>query len=94
MGRRRRYIKSNQIYEFCFRARKGLPLPPLAVIRVLIESILARVQHDEKVEIIAFLWMSNHPHIIVRVKDAAAATHFHGQVKKQLTNKAEVRCTS
>jgi REP element-mobilizing transposase RayT len=73
MGRRRRYIKSNQIYEFCFRARKGLPLPPLAVIRVLIESILARVQHDEKVEIIAFLWMSNHPHIIVRVKDAEAA---------------------
>lgn len=66
MGRRRRYIKSNEVYELCFSARGDLPFPPLAVIRLLIESTLARVQHNEKVEIIAYPWMSNHPHIIVR----------------------------
>jgi REP element-mobilizing transposase RayT len=43
------------------------------------------VQRDEKVELNAYFWMSNHPHIIVRVKDTQAATRFYGEIKKQLT---------
>jgi len=47
---------------------------------------MARVQRDEKVIICHFLWMGNHPHIIIVAKDSAQCTRFYGELKKQLTD--------
>jgi len=68
------------------RTRKGLPFTCTAYMKAIIESIMARVQRDEKVIICHFLWMGNHPHIIIVAKDSAQCCRFYGELKKQLTD--------
>ncbi|MCB0323172.1 MAG: hypothetical protein KDD69_06340 [Bdellovibrionales bacterium] len=85
MPRARRYIKSNHLYEVSFRARRSLPLPCTNYMKILIHSIVARVQRDAKVILHHAQWEGNHPHLLCTAKDANECQRFYGQLKKQLT---------
>lgn len=85
MARRRRYIRSNRMYEIVFRAREGLPLPTLEIVRAIILSALARTQRDEKVVICHYMWMGNHPHIGCIALDPEAFVAFYQELQKKLT---------
>ena len=85
MGRPRRRIFSNRVYEICIRTRRGLPFAQKRFIRELLSSVMARVQRDHKVVATHYLWMANHLHILVVAKDKTACTEFYGQLQKQLT---------
>jgi len=85
MGRPRRQICSGEIYEICMRTRKGLPFVATRYMNLILESVIARVQRDHKVTLCHFLWMANHPHIIIQAKDSLQCTRFYGEIKKQLT---------
>jgi len=67
------------------RTRKGLPFVCTQYMKTIIEGVMARVQRNEKVIICHFLWMGNHPHIIIVAKDSMQCTRFYGELKKQLT---------
>ncbi len=84
--RHRRYFTSNALYELCFRAKEGLPFPTLRIINLIIKSALARAQRDNKVILTHHLWMGNHMHALVVIKDALQATRFYGEVQKQITD--------
>jgi len=81
-----RMYHSGELYELCFKARKGFPLPPLRTINKLIKSALARTQRDCKVHICHFVWMANHCHILIIVIDADAAKNFYSELMKRLTD--------
>ena len=85
MGRPRRQIYSDRVYEICMRTRQGLPFACRRYMKMILKSVLARVQRDNKVVLCHYLWMGNHPHIIIVAKDKKACTQFYGEVQKQLT---------
>lgn len=85
MAKTPRRIISGKVYELCFRARKGLPLPPTLTINAIIAGVMARVQRDYKVTICHYLWMSNHAHFILVVKDANQSMKFYMELQKKLT---------
>jgi hypothetical protein len=84
--RRRRFIPSKHLFDICFRAVQGLPLPARPLTALLIESILARILATEQVILCGYVWMANHPHIQVFSLDSSALCRFHGRVKKRLTD--------
>jgi len=53
---------------------------------LIIKSVLARVQRDEKVILHHFTVEGSHPHIICTAMDAEQCHRFYGQVMKQLTD--------
>ena len=81
-----RQFMSGHVYELTFRARKGFPLPPKRVIKSLLRSCLGRTQRDFKVHICHFLWMANHMHMVIIIKDAEAAKLFYAELKKKITD--------
>jgi len=85
MSRMRRVFLSRHVYEFCFRAKEGLPLPTWDLMSLLINSALARTQRDDKITLCHHLWMGNHVHIIAVVHDAQEAVDFMQEVQKKLT---------
>jgi len=85
MGTIRRKFCSRKVYEICFRAKRGIPLPARPLMNQLIKSALARTQRDYKVIICAFVWMGNHPHLIVVSRDIEELTRFYGELKKRIT---------
>jgi hypothetical protein len=46
---------------------------------------MARAQRDEKVNIVNFIWMGNHIHLLFVSKDRMQATRFYGEIKKKIT---------
>ncbi len=42
--RNQRMYRSKAVYELCFRAREGLPLPARPLINLLLQSALARTR--------------------------------------------------
>lgn len=52
---------------------------------LIIRGIIARVQRDEKVILIALTFMANHPHIIIEACDRDQCKRFYGEIQKQLT---------
>jgi hypothetical protein len=79
-------IRSKRLYDVCFRAFQGLPLPARALTTVLLESIIGRLLATEQVVVCAYVWMANHPHMQLFSLDATGLTRFHGQLKKRLTD--------
>jgi len=67
------------------RTRKGLPFVCTKYMKLILESTMARVQRDHKVILCHYLWMGNHPHIIIVARDSSQCTRFYGELKKQLT---------
>src|SRR5262245_3172890 len=86
MGYCRRRFYSNCMYEICFRARNGIPLPALRTIELIIKSALARAQRDGKVTICHHIWNGTHCHILLIVRDAELFVKFYMELKKKLTD--------
>ena len=84
--RRRRMIRSKRLYDVCFRALQGLPLPARAVTTLFLESLIARLLATDQVVVCAYVWMANHPHMQLFSLDNRYLTFFHGQLKKRLTD--------
>lgn len=74
------------MYDICFRALQGLPLPARVLTTLIIESIMARLIRSEDVIICSYVWMSNHVHMQLFSLDGDALTHFHEGLKKRLTD--------
>lgn len=74
------------MYDLCFRAVKGLPLPARALTNLLIESALARTLALNAVIVCNYVWMPNHPHMQLYSLDMQSFSNFHGQLKKRLTD--------
>lgn len=81
-----RYLESNTVYEIVFRAKDSLPLVALETMKLIISSVLARVNRDFKVIICHDIWNGSHCHIIVICLDVESLTKFYGEVQKQLTD--------
>lgn len=79
--RQGRMLRSKRLYDNCFRALQGLPLPARPLTTLLIESIMARILASERVVVCAYVWMANHPHIQLFSLDSYALTRFHGRLK-------------
>lgn len=79
-------FRSKRMYDICFRAVKGLPLPARELTTLLIESVIARLLTLDTVIVCNFVWMSNHVHMQLVSLDMKSFTHFHGQLKKRLTD--------
>jgi len=85
--RLRRMFQSSSVYEICFRAKRGLPLPTRRLIKLVIDSALARTQRDGgKVTICDHVWMANHVHLLVVSGDIAELKNFYGELKKRITD--------
>jgi hypothetical protein len=79
-------LRSNRMYDICFRAMQGLPLPTRNLTQLLIESVMARLICTHAVVVCSYVWMSNHVHMQVLSLDITDLTHFHERLKKQLTD--------
>ncbi len=77
---------SKCMYDLCFRAVQGLPLPQRILTCLLIESIMARLMRAQDICVCSYVWMSNHPHIQLFSLDIMAMSHFHEGLKKRLTD--------
>ena len=80
--RPQRMYRSKAVYELCFRAREGLPLPARPIINLILQSALARTQRDNKVNLCTLVWMSNHPHLIIESLDTDKLKKFYGSLKR------------
>jgi hypothetical protein len=74
------------MYDICFRALQGLPLPARSLTTFLIESILGRLIATEQVILCNYVWMANHLHMQLYSLDCSALNDFHGQLKKRLSD--------
>lgn len=86
MGWRHRYIQSKSVYEICFRAREGIPLPCREEINFLVECALAWALRDSPVKVCSIVVMGNHIHLLVVVYDPNKAVKFYGELMKRLTD--------
>jgi len=74
------------MYDLCFRATQGLPLPARKLTTFFLESILAKLTETKSIIVCNFVWMSNHPHIQVVSQDINAMKDFYGGLKKRITD--------
>ena len=85
MGRNRRRIISGKAYEVCFRAREGLPLVTNHLMNLVVNSVIARKQHDNKVNICHDIWNGSHTHMLLMALDADNFFRFLGEAQKEIT---------
>jgi len=85
MPRSRRLFISDQVYSLCFRVASGLPFVATNYMKTIIEGCMARVLENKHVQLNQFLWMGNHPHMILVAKDAEELAKFYGELQKKLT---------
>ena len=85
MGRNRRRIISGMTYEVCFRAREGLPLVTNHLMNLVVNSVMARKQHDNKVNICHDIWNGSHAHMLLVALDAENFFKFLGETQKEIT---------
>jgi hypothetical protein len=69
----------------CCAPTQDRPFVCTNYMQMLLDSIMARVQRDMKVQLCHKLWMANHVHIIIVTKDKTACKQFYGEVQKQIT---------
>jgi hypothetical protein len=56
-------LRSRRMYDLCFRAIQGLPLPARSLTNFLIQSIMVRLIFTEQVIVCNYVWMANHVHM-------------------------------
>lgn len=86
MGWRHRYIQSKSVYEVCFRAREGIPLPCSEEMNFLVECALSWAIRDKSLKISHIVVMGNHIHLLVIVYDPEEFIRFYGELMKRLTD--------
>lgn len=85
MPRKRRRVLSGRLYEVSFRACEGLPVVATSYMGLLLESIMARAQLVHPVTLVQYLWMTNHPHLLLIAKDSLQFVLFLGYIQEHLT---------
>jgi hypothetical protein len=65
-------LRSRRMYDICFRALQGLPLPARSLTTFLIESIMGRLIATEQVILCNYVWMANHLHMQIYSLDSSA----------------------
>jgi len=70
----------------CLRTARGLPFAYLQIIKILLDSALARTQRDSKVTVCHYLWMRNHLHMLLIAHDPQQATNFYMELQKKITD--------
>jgi REP element-mobilizing transposase RayT len=79
-----RLLIPGTVLEVSFRTQNGLPLVANALIRHIIESILAAAQNQYGQVICDFVVMGNHIHMILLVRDSRSLVAFIEYVKREL----------
>ena len=69
-----------------FRAREGLPLVCYEYMKLILGSVLARAQRDDKLILCHDIWNGSHPHIIAVAKDSDKFVKFYSEVQKKITD--------
>lgn len=85
MARTRRLFRGNRPFEITLRAREGIPFPPWELMNLIILSALSRTQRDQKVTLCHYVWMGNHTHILLIVKDAEQCCRFYMELQRKIT---------
>ena len=86
MPRTNRFYEAGRPYDICIRVRSGLPFPCLVFIKLLLQSAMARASRDGRITICHYLWMQNHLHMIVVMKDSDDCKAFYAELQKKLTD--------
>lgn len=86
MGYSPRRFQSKSVYEITIRTLRGLPFTCSPLMKLVIESAIARANRDEKVKISHYLFMANHAHIMLVCLDQQGLSNFVGEVKKKITD--------
>lgn len=85
MPRENRFIQSKSAYELCMRVREDLPFPCRMQITLLLKSAMARANRNDRVTICHFIWLGNHLHILIVVRDANECKNFYCELQKKIT---------
>ena len=77
----RKYYEHKQVLEFCFRLEEGLPIVPNVLINLILEGIIARALELYDIALCHLVWMGNHVHLIIVVRNPAHVERFCGYIK-------------
>ena len=83
MNKLRKFFIKDSLYLITFRTEDGLPLPATPYIKTILNSILARAGEIYNVELCHYIFMSNHPHMLVRVDRPETIPGFVGYIKRE-----------
>ncbi len=88
-----KFVRPDEVLEFTMRTDQGRALlRPIPEVVACILGVLARCLTLYPVDLYAFVFMSNHAHLLARVRNACAAASFIGYLKRN-TALAIKRCT-
>jgi REP element-mobilizing transposase RayT len=78
-----RILLPNSVVFVTSRTEAGLPLVPGPLMKSLLKSIIARAQALYPVKLCHFLFMGNHFHMLLVVKDPVDTMHFIERIKTE-----------
>jgi hypothetical protein len=86
-----RFIEINRVHEVVCRVRNAIAFPPTRTSNALLVGIFARSigLRNGQVELIAFVWMGTHWHIMTRPKKVKELVLFYKECKKRSTEAAK-----
>ena len=85
MARRPRHTKVGEPYEMVFRAREGIPFPCNDYMNLIIFGLLAKCLSRQGITLCHFVFVGNHPHLLLVPHCKSKLRHFHSQIKSSLT---------
>jgi REP element-mobilizing transposase RayT len=77
---------NNTLIEVSFRTEQGLPLVVTPYMQVIIEGVMAAAQEKYPVKICHYIFMGNHPHMILVVRNPSDVSNFVGYLKGELAH--------
>jgi len=78
-----KFFSTGTLVELSARVEEGLPFAPNKLTRKLTENVLARAQTIYPVTIVAYVFMPNHFHILIVVKDPRDVPNFVEYLKRE-----------
>ena len=83
MARNRKFFINRTVVYISSRIQEGLPFVATPFMRLLLQSYLAGAQERYPVKIVAFLFMSNHFHLLLVVENPEDVAHFMEYFKRE-----------
>ena len=83
MSRKRKIYPRDTVLFISSSVQEGLPFIPCILINAIMEGIIARAQSLYGQELIAYCFMANHLHLMIRVTSPKQAYQFVGFVKSE-----------
>lgn len=89
MGRPLRYIPPNSVVEVtCRTVQARYLLRPSRELNEIVYGIVARAAHRYQMRVCAFVFLSNHAHLLVQPTDAEQLARFMGYINGNLAKEA------